>query len=205
MGPTFCFQLKTALHPTRFNGQALSLMPFTEHGQWHETLKVSTKRSLSLRRHRNCLVLSELLVVCSSESLTACQISLWLCMSPPQWDTGTEKPCKAPYLPPSSNKLQQEHAEEKSLHQADECGLKTHCFCHSPAAARRRCLRAGKSSRERKHIPVPVALLHNYSCIRLHDRCHWGKPALLLLGLQSAGRQPWVNLLLEQGDLAGIC
>jgi len=47
-----------------------------------------------------------------------------------------------------------------------------------------------------------LSLVHSYSCIRLRDRCHWGKPTGLLLGLQSAGRQPWVNLLLEQGGWA---
>ena len=67
-------------------------------------------------------------MVCSSESLIAFQLSLWLCMPPPQWDMGTENPCNAWYLPPSSNKLQQERTEEKSLHQADECGTKRHRF-----------------------------------------------------------------------------
>lgn len=42
--------------------------------------------------------------------------------------TREQKPCKAWYLPPSSNKLQQERTEEKSLRQANDCGMKRHRF-----------------------------------------------------------------------------
>ena len=49
-------------------------------------------------RHCSCLAWSELLVVFSSELLIACQLSLWLCMSLPQWDTGTKNLCQAWYM-----------------------------------------------------------------------------------------------------------
>lgn len=162
-----------------------------------------TKRSLSLRRQSNCLVLSELLVVCSSELLIACQLSLWLCMSLPQWDTGTETMQSLV----SSSEQQQAAARTHRGKVAPSGKRLWHeetSLCHSLAAARGRCLRAGKSRWGRKHVAAPAALLHDYSCICLHDRCHWGKPTLLLLGLQSAGWQPRVNLLLEQGDLASV-
>lgn len=191
----FCFQLKTALHPTCFNGQALSLLPFVKVGQWPELQKVNTQRRLSLRRHHNCLVLSQLLAVCSSELLIACLLSLWVCISLPREDTGPEKPCKGTVFHTAAASC----CKEEPLHQADDIAW------GDIALSQPSRLQVGKSSRERKCVPVPVALLPNYSCIHLHDRCHWGNPALLLLGLQRTGQQPRVNLLLEQGDLAGVC
>lgn len=122
--------------------------------------------------------------------LITCGLSLWAANCLPALPLalyatasvghGTEKPRKAWHLPRSGNKLQQERAEETSLHQADKCGMKRHRFVTAWLWRGDVCKLARAAEPENTFL-VPVALLHNYSCIRLNDRYHWGKHRLLLL------------------------